>query len=231
MNSFVLQKMSQYLSVESLWPRRLKAHGDALLAPARAFFLSAFVVAAAPVWAASDMAEEVFNEAVGHELYRSGLYPEAIAHWQKAAALGDAGAAFRLGEEYFDAKVVDRDLDRVFKYWTQAAEGQDPRGITDLAGLYDYGNGVRRDRKRAAELYAVAAEMGFPAAMFNIAAMLEVGEEMEKDTVEAYKFYILAGRNGFAPFTSPALELLRKSMSAEEVEEAERRARDFKAKK
>ena len=173
----------------------------------------------------------VFNEEEGHKLYRSGLYPEAIQHWEKAAELGDAGAAFRLGEEYFDAKVVDRDLELVLRYWQQSAAGQDPRGITDLAGLYDYGNGVSPDRQKAAELYAAAAKMGFPAAMFNIAAMLEVGEEVEKDVVEAYKYYVLAGRNGFAPFTKPAIESLKKNMSPEQVQEGDRRVREFKAAK
>ena len=80
------------------------------------------------------------SEATGHDLYRRGYYEEAIAEWTKAAdENGDAGAAFRLGEEYFDAKVVKRDVPTAVKYLTLGAEGGDDRAQQDLATMYDNG--------------------------------------------------------------------------------------------
>ena len=124
------------------------------------------------------------SEREGLDIYQRGLYLEAIEYWKKAAAAGDAGSAYRLSEEYFDAKIVKRDLKLALQYLKQAADGNDARALTDLASMFDYGTGVKEDRKRAAELYLRAARMGMPAAMFNVASMLETGEGIEIKLVD-----------------------------------------------
>ncbi len=168
------------------------------------------------------------GEAHGAKLYRAGLYLEALAHWEERAKTGDAGSAFRAGVEYFDAKIVTRDFTKAHDYWTISAEGGDPRGMTDLAAMYDYGNGVRVDRKRAAELYGRAARKGFPDAMFNIASMLLNGDGVRRDVVEAYKYYVLANAQGFAAFAGTIMQELEGEMSAEQLADAKRRAAEFK---
>jgi len=170
------------------------------------------------------------SEAEGHKLYRAGLYPEGLAVWEEAARKGDAGAAFRAGVEYFDAKIVKRDVKKAIAYFEISANGNDPRGLTDLAAMYDYGNGVEVDRKKAAQLYLQAANLGFPDAMFNIAAMLSMGDGIKKDLIEAYKFYKMANAQGFAAFAEEALANLRKEMNNADVAEAERRVQAFKPK-
>ena len=168
-----------------------------------------------------------YSEREGLDIYQRGLYQEAIEYWKKAAAAGDAGSAYRLSEEYFDAKIVKRDLKLAFKYLQQAANGNDARAITDLASLYDYGTGVPKNRKKAAELYLRAAKMGMPAAMFNIAAMLETGEGITMDKVEAYKYYLLSRDQGFAPFANKALEEMAANMTVDQIAEAEELANNF----
>lgn len=167
------------------------------------------------------------SEREGLDIYQRGLYLEAIEYWKKAALAGDAGSAYRLSEEYFDAKIVKRDLKLALQYLQQAANGNDARAITDLASLYDYGTGVPKNRKKAAELYLRAAQMGMPAAMFNIAAMLETGEGITMDKVEAYKFYLLSRDQGFAPFANKALEEMAANMTVEQMAEAETLADNF----
>ncbi|MGB1117999.1 MAG: tetratricopeptide repeat protein [Parvibaculales bacterium] len=167
------------------------------------------------------------SEREGQDIYQRGLYLEAIEYWKKAAAAGDAGSAYRLSEEYFDAKIVGRDIELAIQYLMQAAEKNEPRALTDLASMYDYGTGVPQDRKRAAELYLRAAKLGMPAAMFNIASMLETGEGVAQDKIEAYKFYLLSRDLGFAPFARKALEELGTMMSPEQVAAAESRADNF----
>ena len=103
-----------------------------------------------------------YSEREGLDIYQRGLYLEAIEYWKKAAAAGDAGSAYRLSEEYFDAKIVKRDLKVAFQYLQQAAKGNDARAITDLASFYDYGTGVAKDRKKAAKLYLRAAKWVCP---------------------------------------------------------------------
>lgn len=167
------------------------------------------------------------SEREGLDIYQRGLYLEAIEYWKKAAAAGDAGSAYRLSEEYFDAKIVKRDLKLALQYLKQAADGNDARAITDLASMFDYGTGVPEDRKRAADLYLRAARMGMPAAMFNVASMLETGEGITMDKVEAYKYYLLSRDQGFAPFANKALEEIAVNMTADQIAEAEQRADDF----
>ena len=167
------------------------------------------------------------SEREGLDIYQRGHYLEAIEYWKKAAASGDAGSAYRLSEEYFDAKIVKRDLKTAFKYLQQAAKGNDARAITDLASFYDYGTGVAKDRKKAAQLYLRAAKMGMPAAMFNVAAMLETGEGIQMDKIEAYKFYLLSRDQGFAPFANKALEEMAANMTVEQIVKAEDLADNF----
>ena len=167
------------------------------------------------------------SEREGQDIYQRGMYLEAIEYWKKAAAAGDAGSAYRLSEEYFDAKIVGRDIELAIRYLMQAADKCDLRALTDLASMYDYGTGVPQDRKRAAELYLRAAKLGMSAAMFNIASMLETGEGVAQDKIEAYKFYLLSRDLGFAPFARKALEELGNMMSPEQVAAAESRADNF----
>lgn len=181
--------------------------------------VAAFVLCTGPALALS--------EREGQDIYQRGMYLEAIEYWKKAAAAGDAGSAYRLSEEYFDAKIVGRDIELAIRYLMQAADKNDPRALTDLASMYDYGTGVAQDRERAAELYLRAAKLGMPAAMFNIASMLETGEGVAQDKIEAYKFYLLSRDLGFAPFARKALEELGTMMSPEQLAAAQSRADNF----
>lgn len=167
------------------------------------------------------------SEREGLDIYQRGLYLEAIEYWKKAAAAGDAGAAYQLAVEYFDAKIVERDLVVAVTYLKQAAEADDPRALTELAHYYDNGTGVPRDLEKAAKLYLRAAQYGVPSAMLNIAAMLKSGEGIEQDKIEAYKFYELSSHRGFHPFAASAMQELSSEMSAEELGEAMQRAEDF----
>ena len=168
-----------------------------------------------------------YSEREGLDIYQRGLYLEAIEYWKKAAAAGDAGSAYRLSEEFFDAKIVKRDLKTALKYLQQAAKANDARALTDLASFYDYGTGVVKDRKKAAQLYLRAANMGMPAAMFNVASMLETGDGIKMNKIEAYKFYLLSRELGFAPFANKALEEMAANMDVEQIVEAEDLADNF----
>lgn len=169
------------------------------------------------------------SEATGHDLYRRGYYEEAIVEWTKAAdENGDAGAAFRLGEEYFDAKVVKRDVATAVKYLTLGAEGGDDRAQQDLATMYDNGWGVTADVDKAAYWYLEAAKRGSAVAQYNIATMYETGTGVEKDIEKAYMFYLLAVQGGFPHFATTELENVSRTMTAEQIKEATLMAREFK---
>jgi TPR repeat protein len=170
-----------------------------------------------------------YSEEEGQNMFRRGLYEEAIQHWEKAAKAGDAGAAYRLSVEYSNANVVKRDLARALEYLEQAAAADDPRGLQDMGSLYDEGIfGFKQDREKAAQLYLRAAAKGNSAAMFNAASILEVGEAgVAQDRVEAYKYYVLSRDGGFYPLAVEALKDLTANMTPEEIAEAEQRAEEF----
>ncbi|MEQ9144945.1 MAG: tetratricopeptide repeat protein [Parvibaculaceae bacterium] len=168
------------------------------------------------------------SEASGHDLYHRGYYEEALAEWAKAVEeQNDPGAAFRLGEEYFDAKVVERDVEKAITYLRIGADGGDPRAQQDLATMYDNGWGVPEDKAMAASLYLAAAQQGSAVAQYNVATMFETGTGVEQDIEKAYMYYLLAVEGGFPHFASVELEKISRKMTAQQIKDATVMARQF----
>jgi len=169
------------------------------------------------------------NEASGQDLYVRGFYPEALAEWKRAVEINkDPGAAFRLGEEHFDAKVVERDVETALKFYFIGAHGGDKRAQMDLGSMYDKGWGVPQDMKEAARWFEAAARQGLESSQYNIATMYEDGVGVEADKVKAYMYYQLAIEGGFPRFATDAIERLSESMTPAEIKQASMMARDFK---
>ena len=172
------------------------------------------------------------SEASGWELYRRGLYPEAIEEWTQAVdQKQDAGAAFKIAEEYFDAKVVERDMAIVIKYLTIGAEGGDARAQMDLGTLFDNGWGVPKSPEMAAKLFMASAQQGMLEAQYNIATMFELGQGVERDLEQAYMFYLLAVEGGFPTFAQQGLENTSRMMSPQQIKNATLNARKFEPEK
>lgn len=190
--------------------------------------IGAMVTQSGAAEATVETAEAAASEATGHDLYRRGYYEEAIAEWTKAAdENADAGAAFRLGEEYFDAKVVKRDVPTAVKYLTLGAEGGDERAQQDLATMYDNGWGVTADIDTAAHWYLEAAKRGSAVSQYNIATMYETGTGVEKDIQKAYMYFLLAIEGGFPHFATTELENVSRVMTAQQIKDATIMAREF----
>lgn len=193
-----------------------------------ALVLAVTVASATIAGAAEETIAEPATEAVGYDLYRRGFYEEAIAVWTIAAdENGDAGAAFRLGEEHFDAKVVERDVALAVKYLRMGAEGGDERAQEDLATMYDNGWGVAADLDKAAQWYLAAALQGNPVAQYNIGTMYEMGDSVELNIEKAYMYFLLAVEGGFPHFSTNALENISLQMTAQQIKDATVMARQF----
>jgi TPR repeat protein len=95
-----------------------------------------------------------------------------------------------------------------------------------LGAMYQDGNGVGRDPAEAARWYRLAADQGHEDAQYNLALMYEAGNGMPQDYVEAYIWYSLATANGIALADEGRNQLAQK-MTADEIEEAERLAREW----
>lgn len=169
------------------------------------------------------------TEEGGWELYRAGLYPEAIMVWSEAADAGDAGAAYRVGATYLDGSSVERDIEKAMVWLVRSAEMGEPRAMGDLGGAYDWGLGeaVPADREKAAEWYEKGAMRGHAASQYNLGVLYEEGVGKEQDLVKAYQFYYLANKNGFPRYPAKAMEELEPKLTNAEIKEAIEAARSF----
>ena len=179
----------------------------------------------------------------GEDLYRRGLYAEAIAWWTEQADKGDAGAARHLGVEYMDGKgnVVQRDYEKARRYHMQAAKAGDARSMMDLGTIYEHGLGVTSDLIEGARWYEWSAKYGHGPAQYNIATMLESGEAGRQELIEAYKYYLLATAQGMTglPYDSNSrrfdadgptpLQALESRLAPAQRAEGKARAKAFKA--
>jgi TPR repeat protein len=213
----------------------------------RALFLCAAFGAAVPfgVWATGAPSSPVNAQGrtEGEELYRRGLYPEAIAWWTEQAEKGDARAARSLGVEYMDGKgnVVQRDYEKARKYHLQAAHAGDARSMMDLGTIFEHGLGVPADLVQGAGWYEWSAKYGHGPAQYNIATMLETGEAGRQDVVEAYMYYLLATAQGMSglPYDSRSqrfaadgptpLQALESRLSPAQRADGKSRANAFRA--
>jgi TPR repeat protein len=178
----------------------------------------------------------------GEKMFRRGLYPEALAFWEKEAAKGNPQAAHRLGVEYQDGKpgVAQRDYARAIKFHTQAAAAGNALSMFDLGSIHENGLGVDKNIVEAARWYGHSARYGLAQGQYNFATMLERGDGVTRDDVEAYKFYVLAARGGFTgvPYDNSSLkidrnaptpaEAMQRRLSSAQVVDGRARADAFK---
>lgn len=106
----------------------------------------------------------------------------ALQWFQKAAAKGEAGALYAVGEFYFFGRGgLKPDPKMAIHYLTQAAGYNDPRAQNLLGDIYRKGIGL--DHKNFAEAYRLfsqASAAGFLDAQGNLGVMIANGEVPEK---------------------------------------------------
>ncbi|KAG4148935.1 hypothetical protein ERO13_D05G314200v2 [Gossypium hirsutum] len=97
--------------------------------------------------------------------WERGLKEEAIALYQKAAALGDPAGQCNLGISYLHAQPQNHK--EAVKWLHQASIGGYTRAQYQLALCLHQGLGVHRNLYEAAKWYLKAAEGGYVRAMYN----------------------------------------------------------------
>jgi uncharacterized protein len=111
--------------------------------------------------------------------------PEAVAAWRKAADKGSTSAMVELGVLYGTGAGVARDDAQARKLFERAAEGGNPRGVTNLAAL---SGGGASDPARARELLAKAAATNAEA-QYQLGLMLADGAGGPKDDAGARSLF------------------------------------------
>ena len=99
---------------------------------------------------------------------------------RKAAANGDPGAQFEVGNMYFTGTGVARDIAESAKWYRQSAEQGDARAQFSLARMYDSGAGLSKDTREAAKWYRKAAEQGNSDAQSSLGLLYQKGFGVQK---------------------------------------------------
>lgn len=94
-------------------------------------------------------------------------------HWYARAwnegHLVEAGLA--LGRIYYLGKIVPKDYDRAFSYYSRFADTREPTGLFKLGSLYQLGRGVPKDMGKAVFYYEQSMKLGNVFARKNYAIL------------------------------------------------------------
>ena len=143
-----------------------------------------------------------------------------------AQSFEDALAAYRRG-----------DYATALKFYRALAEQCDARGLNGLGVMYVGGTGVPKDSQQGMRYFHEAAEQGLRLAKYNLANQYHFGWNTPKDYVLALMYYNLAAADEPTPDQIlPAWPViterdeLRQKMTPEQIEEAQKRTKDWKDK-
>lgn len=152
---------------------------------------------------------------------------EAVKWYLKAAEQGDTLAQYNLGSAYENGDGAAKDSAEAFKWWREAAEHGFAKAAHNLGFLYYNGKGVAKDWDQAIKWWRVAAEEGEAGSQYELGICYSKGEGAIKDNVEAYKWYNLAAAQGYED-ARHNLTILEGRMTAENIAEGQRLAREFR---
>ncbi len=126
---------------------------------------------------------------------------ESLKWFKEAGQGGQSQAMVQVGLMLSNGRGVDApNLPEAFQWFTQAANLNDPDGITALADCYLRGQGVEKNPQRAVELLSTAANiMNNPRAMNMLAGLNRkgLGDILKPNPEEAFRLYSRATDAGY----------------------------------
>ncbi len=192
------------LAVE--WYRRAAAGGDALAA---------------------------FNLGRILERGRAGKADPAAAarYYRQAAEAGLAKARTNLGILFYTGRGVPRDLARAFALFRSAAAQGDPLAAYNAGVMAQHGRGTRRDIAAAAKFYRIAAEgdhVDGQLALGRLLARYGKGAKAAAKALFWFEVARLRSEDGRGGVSARERRAVRQRLSAAEIEEVERAAREWR---
>jgi hypothetical protein len=168
--------------------------------------------------------------AAGQQAMKNRDYAAALHEFLPLANAGDAIAQFNLGMMYDAGQGVAQDYAEAARWYRKAADQEYATAQVNLGNLYSHGQGVPQDYTEAARWYRRAAEHGNADAQYELGMVYANGQSVKRDYIEAYMWLNLASSrtNGdvHAQFLN-ARELIAEKMSAKQIAEGQRRAREW----
>lgn len=170
-------------------------------------------------------------------MYEKGLgvtqdLDQAFRWLSRGAKKGDAACENNLGFLYLKGLGVKEDDDEALQWFQKAADQGLASAQSNLGLVYGRGLGVKKDYGLALSWFKKAAEQDDAEAQVNLAQMLSLGEGAPKDFVESHKWFSLALKHpsltdGQVEELHNDIEWLEKRMTGAQVQDAQKRARDW----
>ncbi len=117
--------------------------------------------------------------------------------------------------------------------WREAAEQGHAKAQYNLGVLYTQGLGIQQDYSATMQWYYKAAEQGHAKAQYNLGVLYKQGHGVPQDSIQAMMWFRLAASNLPAGHeghkeVEEQIEKLAAQMAPQQLEEAKRRAQEWK---
>jgi TPR repeat protein len=146
------------------------------------------------------------------------------------ASQGGAEAQFKLGWMYLAGRGVPQDNVEAVRWYRLAADQGYANAQFNLGNMYRNGEGVPQDDVEAVRWYRLAADQGDAYAQFNLGVAYAKGEGIPQDDVQAHMWFNLAAAQGNEN-GKKGRDLVAGKMSPQQIERAQKLARNWKPKK
>jgi len=152
-------------------------------------------------------------------------YATALAKFRSAAQQGSVAAQFNLGLMYDMGHGVAQDYKEAVRWYQRAAQQGLAQAQYTLGLMYNNGQGIAQDYNEAVRWYKLAAKQGYKAAHNNLGVMYFNGQGVAQDYVRAHMWLNLAAVGGDKDIVTNR-DLAASKMSAQQIEQAQRMARE-----
>lgn len=166
----------------------------------------------------------------GEDAYFKGDYKTAFEKFKLLAEQGDAKSQSNLGEMYLYGRGTTKDYQETVKWFNLAAEQEYAEAQHKIGGMYLTGRGTTQDDKEAVKWFNLAAEQEHASAQYKLGEMYFTGQGAAQDYLQAHMWFNLAyanGRNAGRTYR----KLIEEQITADQIEEAWKLVREWKAKR
>ncbi len=161
--------------------------------------------------------------------YEEGDYENAFDLLLPFAEQGDTNVQLTLGEMYRKGWGNKKDAKEAVKWYRRAADQGYREAKYNLGRMYLEGNGVSKNLPQAFELIRQAARQDDPESQAFLGYMYAEGIGVSIDLIQAYIWADAGALNG-VEYGVMLRKALTKIMTDEEISEAQKLAKEYKAK-
>ena len=129
----------------------------------------------------------------GGAAYKRGDFEMAAKEFIPLADRGDHRAMYALGSMYAAGLGVDKDLDKAYALFHEAALNGRIDAMYKLGLMYEQGLGVEQNYRQALRYYQRSARQGYPLSQYRFGLMYANGKGVKANPVTAYAWLVIAG--------------------------------------